>query len=131
MRSESFQSFLLSCNAFNLTFATMENSIHLKYLVISPTDLKWGMTINSVGFQNIAAHTPYPPNNHPSRYLFSTDNGRVLNEYQLLYITRGGGKIRIPYHGQRTLPTRQRRQYVPALSRRVAQLHAQPRNRMG
>ena len=69
----------------------MENSIHLKYLVISPTDLKWGMTINSVGFQNIAAHTPYPPNNHPSRYLFSTDNGRVLNEYQLLYITRGGG----------------------------------------
>ena len=34
----------------------MENSIHLKYLVISPTDLKWGMTINSVGFQNIAAH---------------------------------------------------------------------------
>ena len=92
MRSESFQSFLLSCNAFNLTFATMENSIHLKYLVISPTDLKWGMTINSVGFQNIAAHTPYPPNNHPSRYLFSTDNGRVLNEYQLLYITRGGGE---------------------------------------
>ena len=71
----------------------MENSIHLKYLVISPTDLKWGMTINSVGFQNIAAHTPYPPNNHPSRYLFSTDNGRVLNEYQLLYITRGGGKF--------------------------------------
>ena len=77
----------------------MENSIHLKYLVISPTDLKWGITINSVGFQNIAAHTSYPPNNHPSRYLFSTDNGRVLNEYQLLYITRGGGEIRIPRHG--------------------------------
>lgn len=91
MQSESFQSFSLSCNALNLTFVTMENSIHLKYLVISPTDLKWGITINSVGFQNIAAHTSYPPNNHPSRYLFSTDNGRVLNEYQLLYITRGGG----------------------------------------
>ena len=57
----------------------MENSIHLKYLVISPTDLKWGMTINSVGFQNIAAHTPYPPNNHPSRYLFSTVTGGVVN----------------------------------------------------
>lgn len=62
----------------------MDNSIHLKYLAISQTDLKWGMTINSVGFQNIAAHMSYPPNNHPSRYLFSTDNGRVLNEYQLL-----------------------------------------------
>lgn len=99
MQSESFQSFSLSCNALNLTFVTMENSIHLKYLVISPTDLKWGITINSVGFQNIAAHTSYPPNNHPSRYLFSTDNGRVLNEYQLLYITRGGGGIRIPRHG--------------------------------
>ena len=33
----------------------MDNSIHLKYLAISQTDLKWGMTINSVGFQNIAA----------------------------------------------------------------------------
>ena len=98
----------------------MDNSIHLKYLAISQTDLKWGMTINSVGFQNIAAHMPYPPGNHPSRYLFSTDNGRVLNEYQLLYITRGGGEIRIPDHGLRTLHTRRRRQYVPALSGRVA-----------
>ncbi|MCD8273782.1 MAG: AraC family ligand binding domain-containing protein, partial [Alistipes sp.] len=71
----------------------MDNSIHLKYLAISQTDLKWGMTINSVGFQSIAARMPYPPNNHPSRYLFSTDNGRILNEYQLLYITRGGGKF--------------------------------------
>ena len=102
----------------------MDNSIHLKYLAISQTDLKWGMTINSVGFQSIAARMPYPPNNHPSRYLFSTDNGRILNEYQLLYITRGGGEIRIPHHGLRTLPTCRRGQHVPALPRRVAQLHA-------
>ena len=94
----------------------MDNSIHLKYLVISQTDLKWGMTINSVGFQNIAANMPYPPGNHPSRYLFSTDNGRILNEYQLLYITRGGGEIRLPVPGLRTLYARQRGKHVPALS---------------
>lgn len=71
----------------------MDKSIHLKYLAVNRDDIKWGLTINSVGFQDIAPNTPYPPGNHPSRYLFSTDTGRVLNEYQLLYITRGKGRF--------------------------------------
>lgn len=71
----------------------MDNSIHLKYLTINQDDLKWGITINSVGYQNIAAGMPYPPENHPPRYLFSTDSGRTLNEYQLLYITKGKGRF--------------------------------------
>ena len=43
----------------------------------------------------------------------------------------GKGTIRIPHHGLRTLPARRRGQHVPALPRRVAQLHARPRNWMG
>ena len=71
----------------------MENSKHLKYLAVSQQDLLWGLAVNSVGFQNIAPGMSYPPQDHPSRYVFSTDKGRVLNEYQLVYITRGGGRF--------------------------------------
>lgn len=71
----------------------MDDSIHIQYLAISQTDLNWGMTTNSVGFQSIAPGMAYPPDVHPSRYSFSTKHGRVLNEFQLLYITRGKGRF--------------------------------------
>ncbi|HMM02362.1 MAG: AraC family transcriptional regulator [Prevotella sp.] len=69
----------------------MKDSIHLKYLIVNETDLLWGLTVNSVGYQSIESNMPYPPGNHPTRYLFSTDRGRILDEYQLLYITKGKG----------------------------------------
>lgn len=62
-----------------------------KYLAINPTDLVWGLAINSVGRQNIAENEVYPPQEHPSRYLFNPQKGRILNEYQLLYIAKGKG----------------------------------------
>ena len=68
-------------------------SIHLKYLAVNPFDLKWGIAVNSVGFQEIEPGMEYPPSNHPSRYAFSTKNGRILNEFQLLYITEGKGRF--------------------------------------
>ena len=72
----------------------MNEAIHLKYLATSPSDLLWGTAVNSVGFQEVGPGEPYPPSNHPSRYLFSTDRGRILDEYQLLYITNGQGTFR-------------------------------------
>lgn len=62
-----------------------------RYLTINPFDQTWGLAINSVGHQSIAENEVYPPQGHPTRYLFNTQNGRILNEYQLLYITKGGG----------------------------------------
>lgn len=68
-------------------------SVHLKYLAVNPVDLKWGTAVNSAGFQEIAPGMDYPPRNHPSRYIFSTESGRILQEYQLLYITEGRGRF--------------------------------------
>lgn len=59
----------------------------------SEQDVQWGLTVNSVGFQHIAQGEDYPPQGHPTRYLFKTDKGRILDEYQLLYITRGKGRF--------------------------------------
>lgn len=64
-----------------------------KYLVTNGQDEKWGMTCTTVGFQNVAPHTPYPVSAHPTDYNF-TKNGRVLDEFQLIYITEGEGTFR-------------------------------------
>lgn len=72
----------------------MNDALHLKYLMVSPEDLLWGLAVNSVGFQEVGPGQPYPPGDHPSRYLFSEEKGRILDEYQLLYITKGQGVFR-------------------------------------
>mgnify|MGYP000983713071 CR=1 FL=1 len=76
----------------------MKNDIHIKYLIANEQDALWGLTVNSVGYQSIESNTPYPPSNHPVRYLFSAERGRVLDEYQLLYITQGKGEFSSDSH---------------------------------
>ena len=72
----------------------MDGSIHIKYLTVNEQDRKWGIAVHSVGCQEIAPGAPYPPPNHPARYLFSVERGRILQEYQLLYIASGAGRFR-------------------------------------
>lgn len=69
----------------------MNENIHLKYLISNEKDKQWGLTVNTVGCQRIRAREPYPPKDHPQGYLFSKEKGRILNEYQLIYIVRGKG----------------------------------------
>lgn len=69
----------------------MGNDIHIKYLIANEQDKLWGLTVNTVGRQLVGVNAEYPPRNHPTRYLFSTQKGRILDEYQLLYIVEGGG----------------------------------------
>lgn len=64
---------------------------NFKYLVASPHDLEWGLTVSTVGYEEIAPDEDYPTNGHADGYSFNVGTGRVLDEYQLLYITGGGG----------------------------------------
>lgn len=71
-----------------------QRNINLKYLVASDHDKQWGLTIENVGFQRIRPDEVYPPKNHPPKYQFAPHpKGRVLSEYQLLYITKGQGNF--------------------------------------
>lgn len=63
----------------------------INYMVTSDEDELWGLTVTTVGHQVIEEGQEYPPENHPSEYYFNPEKGRVLNEYQLLYITNGNG----------------------------------------
>ena len=65
-----------------------------KYLVPNDQDKKWGLTVSTVGYDEIAPGEAYPTRGHADGYYFNTDVGRELNEYQLLYITEGRGVFR-------------------------------------
>jgi AraC-like DNA-binding protein len=51
----------------------------------------WDSTVNTVGFEIIPGHSNYPMSGHPQGYSFNFERGRVLQEFQLLYVTKGGG----------------------------------------
>jgi len=65
--------------------------VDFKYLIVNDMDQKFGLWINTVGFQSIQPNTPYPLKDHPSGYFFNAQKGRILPEYQLVYITKGRG----------------------------------------
>ena len=62
-----------------------------KYLFVNPRDVQWGLTVSTVGYEEIGVADSYPTRGHADGYYFDIDKGRVLNEYQLLYITEGEG----------------------------------------
>jgi AraC-like DNA-binding protein len=73
-----------------------------KYLTISEEDINWGLYLNVAGTAKILPETQYPPTEHPSGYFFKWESGRILNEYQLVYITEGAGVFENNY-GKTTL----------------------------
>jgi hypothetical protein len=50
-----------------------------------------GIVVTTVGYQFISPKAHYPLSQHPEQYNFKPQNGRTLNEYQLVYITKGSG----------------------------------------
>lgn len=65
--------------------------IDFKYLLVNERDRKFGLTVNTVGFQPIAPNALYPSTEHPQNYYFNPCKGRVLSEYQIVYISKGKG----------------------------------------
>jgi len=62
-----------------------------KYLTISEEDSNWGLFLNVAGTANVQPNINYPSPNHPSEYFFTWENGRILNEFQINFITEGAG----------------------------------------
>ena len=69
----------------------MPNESFVKYITASPLDKDWGLYLTVTGFAQISPSLEYPPRVHPSGYFFTWEKGRILQEYQINYITEGSG----------------------------------------
>lgn len=63
----------------------------IKYIIENERDALWGLSINTVGYELIERKESYPTNKHLVGYYFSKKAGRILHEYQLVYISEGEG----------------------------------------
>ncbi|MBQ8158164.1 MAG: helix-turn-helix domain-containing protein [Prevotella sp.] len=62
-----------------------------KYMLANERDSEWGLTVTTIGYEDIGPHDSYPTKGHADGYYFELERGRVLNEYQLLYNPEGEG----------------------------------------
>ena len=81
----------------------MTNQTTSIYLLSNDQNIHWGLTVSTVGYQHIAPGEAYPPKGHPQAYSFQAGRGRVLDEYQFVYISRGCGVFESKSFGQATV----------------------------
>ena len=74
-----------------------------KYITVTQRDAQWGLSVSTVGTQTILPGMPYPPTGHNKGYNFNPDKGRVLGEYQLLYIVEGRGTLKTAHLESRVI----------------------------
>lgn len=76
---------------------------YYKYLPVSEEDESWGLSVLNTGCTHIVAGTTYPYATHPAHHYFNWEKGRVLDEFQVIYITQGGGIFDSKSSGQQTI----------------------------
>ncbi len=67
------------------------NNYH-KYLPVTELEKKWDFYITTAGYSKTDAHQAYPlSKEHPLTHAFTWNKGRILNDYYLVFISRGQG----------------------------------------
>ena len=69
----------------------MPEESYAKYINAGQLDRDWGFYLTVAGYARIPPALIYPPRDHPSGYYFTWEKGRILQEYQINYITEGSG----------------------------------------
>jgi len=73
---------------------------YCKYLPVSRDDENWGLTVLNAGCTHVLPGSRYPSGTHPEHHNFNWSGGRVLEEYQVIYITNGQGTFESESQGQ-------------------------------
>lgn len=81
----------------------LTDNFTFKYLPSSERDIDWGLSVSCVGSQQVASGDDYPPQHHPANYSFLPSRGRILDEYQIIYITKGKGTFTSEHGGEHTV----------------------------
>lgn len=72
-----------------------------RYLPVSDRDVQWDMYVTGAGSSGVPPRCPYPRSIHPELYQSVSERGRILPEFQVLYITRGEGVFESEPTGKR------------------------------
>jgi AraC-like DNA-binding protein len=64
-----------------------------RYFPVSERDRRWGLYLTTAGESRIPPGFHYPPPGHPAGYQFDWRKGRVLREYQVVYVSAGQGRL--------------------------------------
>jgi len=67
-------------------------SNYFKYLNVSPVEEKWGMYITTAGYSKVDPEANYPCQEHPASHHLTWNRGRTLNDYYIIFISKGKGK---------------------------------------
>jgi AraC-like DNA-binding protein len=66
-------------------------SNYYKYLPLSQQDEDWGLHVLNTGHNRVVSRQEYPSPAHPGHHYFTWNKGRILQEFQVVYITNGNG----------------------------------------
>ena len=64
---------------------------YIKYFAVSDNDKEWGIHTLNCGTSMIHSGAEFPSPEHPESYKLTWERGRILNEYQLIYLVGGNG----------------------------------------
>ncbi len=64
---------------------------NIRYLPVHEQDENWSLMVKTAGFQSVLPNSIYPTQEHAEEYKFNFQRGRVLDEFQMIYITKGSG----------------------------------------
>lgn len=65
--------------------------VEFKYLIVNDMDQKYGLWVNTVGFQSIQPNSPYPLKDHPTGYFFNAQKGGFCASTSWSILLKGGG----------------------------------------
>ncbi|WP_044006915.1 helix-turn-helix domain-containing protein [Jannaschia sp. CCS1] len=74
---------------------TVQPNNYFSYIPESRLCHALGCTLQSAGFTQVAPYAVYPAGTHPKDHLFSKTRGRVLQAYQIVFISKGRGRVEL------------------------------------
>jgi AraC-like DNA-binding protein len=69
---------------------TAQSKTFYRYFPVAKRDQDWGLYVTTVGASRFGPGAAYPPLGHPKEYSFAA-SGRLLTDYQIVYISAGSG----------------------------------------
>lgn len=64
-----------------------------KYFPVNAAQKEWGLYATCVGHTRSEPSATFPSREHPDEYYFTWDRGRILHEWQLIFIEGGSGTV--------------------------------------